>query len=127
MKKGLVVLCAVMLLGAFGINNVVESQPRRLQVDHGCVDTLRVFGIKFASGVTEFISHYLTFKLSGNAAGDCTVKTFYNGSNIGRAGGVIYEAGETYTTPARMFWYADSIYVAKNDTTDLFCWEASRQ
>ena len=129
MRKGLAVVCAVALFGLFAMSNMAEGEPRALQVDGGCVDTLRVFGVKFTDAQTssEFTASYLSFKVSPNAAGDCTVHVFYNGSSVWKAGGIIFEATEAYATPAGMFWMADSMYVMKNDTTDLFCWEASKQ
>jgi len=122
MKRGLIALCVSVLMAGF-----VTAAPRIVLVDNGCNDTLRVFGIKFTddNASAEFDAAYLTLKLSSNAGGACTVYTFLDGNAIGNSGGIIYEAGDGYTTPEGMFWKADSIYVAKSDTTDLFCWEAS--
>ena len=123
----LIGLCAVVLLGA--VWGAADGIPRQVLVDHGCIDTARTFGIKFTddNASAAFDAAYLTFKLSDSIGGACTVYTFLNGNNIGNAGGIIYDAGEGYTSPPGMFWLADSIYVALADSSDLFCWEASTQ
>ena len=129
-RKLLIVLCAVALLWVFGTSDVVDSAPRRLLVDHGCIDTARTFGIKFTddNASAEFDAAYLKFKLSDSIGGQCTVYMFLDGDNIGNAGGIRYDIGdEDYISPPGMFWLADSIYVALRDSSDLFCWEASTQ
>ena len=125
MKGRVVALCVI---GAVALAfSVASGFPRRVLVDHGCIDTARTFGIKFTddNASAEFDAAYLTFKLSDSIGGACTVYTFLDGSNIGNAGGIIYDAGEGYTSPPGMFWLADSIYVTLRDSSDLFCWEAS--
>jgi len=129
MKKGLVVLCVIVMAWAFGTSGVVDGQPRRLLVDHGCSLGARTFGIKFADGSDEFVASYLWVSLGDSAVDNCTLQIFYNGSSIGRTGnvGLVRNPGQEYNSPYGMFWLADSFYAAKNNAADVLCWEASTQ